>query len=197
MSRHWIGKPKPQVDMAEPVDGGFVESLSVFYDLIVLALQTDSSRVVSLEIPESFDTTSLGLKNSYHGYSHHGKAEVNLKGLRVIEKFQTEQFSRFLAKLKHTTLASGQPLFDQSVMLFGSGMGNGSSHSNKNLPIIVAGGGFRHAGHVRLPAEKQDRIPLSNLYVKILQQIGLETDWFGASTGVLDDFHRLGRGATS
>ncbi len=197
MSKHWIGKPKPNVEMREPADGGFVESLGVFYDLILLALQTDSTRVVSLEIPEGFNTTDLGLKNSYHGYSHHGKDEKNLAGLRVIEEFQTTQFSRFLDKLKSTQLASGQALFEKTMVLFGSGMGNGSSHSNKNLPILLAGGGFQHAGHLRLPSDKRERIPLSNLYVTMLQEFGIETDRFGNSSGTFDDFRRLASGAKS
>ena len=78
MSQQWIGKPKPKVDMQEPGDEGFVDSLGVFYQLMALALQTDSTRIATLEIPESFNTSNLGLSNSYHGYSHHGKAEKNL-----------------------------------------------------------------------------------------------------------------------
>jgi len=76
-------------------------------------------------------------------------------------------------------------------------MGNGSSHSNKNLPILLAGGDFQHAGHVRLPAEKRDRIPLSNLYVSMLQKFGIETDRFGNSSGTFDEFSRWAAGAQS
>ena len=197
MSQHWIGKPKPKVEMQEPADEGFVESLGSFYDLMALALETDSTRIATLEIPEVFNTSNLGLRNSYHGYSHHGKDQKNLQGLRVIEEFQTSMFSKFLDRLKEIKLASGQAMFDKTVLLFGSGMGNGSSHSNKNLPILVAGGGFKHAGHVVLPSEKSKRVPLSNLYVKLLQQMDMETDQFGASTSVLGDFDKLGAGANS
>ena len=195
MNQHWIGKPKPEVDLPEPTEEGFVDSLEVFYELLALALQTDSTRVATLEIPEGFNTSALGLKNSYHGYSHHGKAEANLKGLRIIETFQTTQFGKFLDRLKKITLADGQPMLDQTMVLFGSGMGNGSSHSNKNLPILLAGGGFKHAGHVVMPEEKSKRVPLSNLYVKMLQEFGIETDRFGSSTGVLPDFSQLPNGA--
>lgn len=195
MSQYWIGKPKPKVQMQEPGDEGFVESLGVFYELMALALQTDSTRVATLEIPEGFNTSSLGLQNSYHGYSHHGKAEKNLQGLRVIETFQATEFSKFLDRLKSIKLASGQAMFEKTMVLFGSGMGNGSSHSNKNLPILVAGSGFKHAGHVVLPKENGKRIPLSNLYVKLLQQFGIETDQFGASSGRLSDFDQFEKGA--
>ena len=137
------------------------------------------------------------MKNSYHGYSHHGKAEENLQGLRVIETFQATEFSKFLNRLKNIKLASGQAMLDKTIVLFGSGMGNGSSHSNKNLPILVAGGGFKHAGHVVLPQEKSKRVPLSNLYVKLLQQFGIETERFGASSGRLSDFDQFEKGAVS
>lgn len=187
MSEHWLDHPKPKVDMAEPTDGGFVESLATFYDLMLLALQTDSSRVVTLEMPINFNTTDLGLTNSYHAYSHHGKAEENLAGLTVIERFQMEQFSRFLDGLKLIQESEGS-LLDRTMVLFGSGMGNGSSHSNRDLPILLAGGPFRHAGHVRLPDEPSKRVSLCNLYVSMLQQFGLETDRFGTSTGTLSDF---------
>lgn len=197
MSQHWIGKPKPKIQMQEPEDEGFVESLGVFYELISLALQTDSTRVATLEIPEGFNTSALGLKNSYHGYSHHGKAEKNLQGLRVIETFQATEFSKFLDRLKNIKLANGQAMFDKTTVLFGSGMGNGSSHSNKNLPILVAGGGLKHVGHVVLPEEKNKRVPLSNLYVKLLQQFGIETDRFGSSSGRLSDFDQFEKGAIS
>ncbi len=197
MSQYWVGKPKPDVQMREPGDGGFVESLGVFYELLALALQTDSTHVATLEIPEAFNTSNLGLQNSYHGYSHHGKAEKNLAGLRVIETFQTTEFGKFLDRLKQITLANGQPMFEKTILLFGSGMGNGSSHSNKNLPILVAGGGLPHAGHVVLPEEKNRRVPLSNLYVKLLQQFGIETDHFGASSGQLSDFDQLEQGTES
>ncbi len=197
MSQHWLGKPKPKVDMKEPSENGFVDSLGAFYELMALALETDSTRIATLEIPEAFNTSNLGLRNSYHGYSHHGKDQKNLQGLRVIEEFQTSMFSKFLDRLKKIKLASGEPIFNKTVLLFGSGMGNGSSHSNKNLPIVVAGGGFQHSGHVVLPAEKNKRVPLSNLYVKLLQQLGMPANQFGSSTGVLSEFSSLGSGVKS
>jgi hypothetical protein len=188
MNEHWLHEPKPAVGRESPEDGEFVESLPVFYDLMALALQTDSTRVITLEMPEGFDTTYLGLKNSYHGYSHHGQTPELLEGLTVIEAFMVESFSNFLDKLKGTELPEGGTLFDSTQILFGSGMGNGSSHSNKNLPIILAGGGYRHQGHVRLPEEKPKRVPLCNLYVTVLQSFGMETDVFNASTGTYNPF---------
>ncbi len=183
MSEYWRNKSKPKVDMTEPVDGEYVESLPVFYDLMALALQTDSTRVITLEMPEGFNTRELSLRNSYHGYSHHGKSPDLLKGLTVIEKHQMENFSRFLDKLKTIEDPGRGRLFDHTMVLFGSGIGNGSSHSNKNLPVLLAGGGFQHKGHVVLPEKKRERIPLCNLYLTMLQRFGLEIDQFNAGTG--------------
>jgi hypothetical protein len=188
MNESWLDQPKPIVDRESPENGEFVESLPVFYDLMALALKTDSTRIITLEMPEGFDTTGLGLKNSYHGYSHHGKAPELLAGLTVIESFMMESFSKFLDQLKGIELPEGGSLFDNTMVLFGSGMGNGSSHSNKNLPVILAGGGFKHQGHIILPEENRERVPLCNLYVTLLQNFGLATDVFNASTGTYNPF---------
>ncbi|MGB1927412.1 MAG: hypothetical protein ACPHL6_12815, partial [Rubripirellula sp.] len=78
-------------------------------------------------------------------------------------------------------------LLDSTMTLFGSGMGNGNSHTNKNLPIILAGGGFRHGRQLVLPSEEKRRVPLSNLYVTMLQRFGVETDEFSTSSGSLSE----------
>ena len=185
MSREWLDKPKPKVDIDEPVEGAFTHSLPVFYDLLAVALETDSTRVASVGIPGSIDTSDLGLIGSYHGFSHHGKAEKLRRGLLLIEQFQVKQLSRFLDRLKSVEEPDGQSLLDRTMVLFGSGMGNGSSHSNKNLPVLLAGGGFRHGEHKVLPGEKHRREPLCNLYVSMLQRFGLEVDQFNRGSSRL------------
>ncbi len=185
MSREWLDKPKPPVDIDEPTEGAFTHSLPIFYDLMALALETDSTRVASLGIPGSIDTADLGLSGSYHGFSHHGKAEKLRQGLFVIEKFQTEQLSRFLDRLKSIKEPDGQSMLDRTMVLLGSGMGNGSSHSNKNLPVLLAGGGFKHGEHKLYPKENHRRVPLCNLYGSMLQRFGLEIDTFNKGTGTL------------
>lgn len=187
MSEHWRGKPKPVVEQSEPRDGGFVESLPVYYDLMILALKTDSTRVITLEMPESFNTTELGLSTSYHGYSHHGQAPGLVEGLTIIEGFMVKEFSRFLGNLKATESPAGGTLLDETMVLFGSGMGNGSSHSNKNLPVMLAGGGFKHQGHLVLPEEGRKRVPLCNLYLTMLQKFGLTIDAFNASNSTIGE----------
>src|SRR5262245_4150867 len=120
MAGGWLDKPKPRVEMALPEDGPFTQSLSTFYELLTLALQTDSTRVATLEIPGVIDTQTLGLDGGYHGFSHHGKAEVLQRGLLVIEKFQTTHFARFLGRLASLKEADGARLLDRTMVLFGS-----------------------------------------------------------------------------
>jgi uncharacterized protein DUF1552 len=182
----WLDTPKPKVDMKMPEDGPFTESLEVFYQLVALAIQTDSTRVAVLEIPGVIDTQNLGLSGAYHGFSHHGKAEVLQKGLVIIEKFQTTHFAAFLDKLAAMKDADGARMLDRTMVLFGSGMGNGSSHSNKDLPILLAGGGFKHGEHKAYSEDR--RVPLCNLYTTMLQRFGVETDRFNKATGTLTNF---------
>ena len=150
--------------------------MPLFYDLLALALQTNSTRVATFEIPQQFNTSELNV-GSYHGLSHHGKGEGRLKQLVVVEEYLITQFGRFLDRLKEAQV------FDDTLVVFGSGMGDGSRHSNKNLPVILAGGGLKHQGHLVCPAETHKRVPLSNLWLSALQWFGVERERFGKSTG--------------
>lgn len=182
----WLDTPKPKVAMKMPEDGPFTESLAAFFELMLLAIQTDSTRVGVLEIPGVIDTQNLGLTGAYHGFSHHGKAEVLQKGLTIIEKFQMTHLAKFLDRLESITDSDGARMLDRTMVLFGSGMGNGSSHSNHDLPILVAGGGFRHGEHKAYSRDR--RVPLCNLFTTLLQKFGVETDKFNKASGTLGDF---------
>ena len=110
----------------------------------------------------------------------------NIELLVQIERYQMEQFTRFLDKL--STMSdpdSDQTLLERTMVLMGSGMGNANSHTNNNLPILLAGGGFQHGEHKQYPEETRKRVPLCNLYLSMLQQFGVETDAFSTSTGTL------------
>ena len=185
MSREWLHKPKPKVDFQEPGEGDLSYTVPAFYDLLALALETDSTRVATLGIPGNINTADLGLVGSYHGFSHHGKAEKLRQGLFIIEEFQVKQMARFLDRLKTIKEPDGTSLFDRTMVLLGSGMGNGSSHSNKNLPVLLAGGGFKHGEHKIYPKDSHKRVPLCNLYGSMLQRFGLEIDAFNKGTGTL------------
>lgn len=186
LDRKWQQVPKPRVDITEPENQGLTRDLPVIYDLIALALQTDSTRVATLEIGGSFAASDLGIRKGYHGLSHHGHLPENLKLLQQIELYQVEQFARFLNRLKEIREPGSQgTLLDSTMVLFGSGMGNANSHTNHDLPVILAGGGFRHGEHKVYPEEVRQRVPLCNLFVSMLQRFGVETDRFSMSTGTL------------
>src|SRR5262245_36367807 len=186
LDRHWQKIPKPKVDLAEPVDQGLARDLPAIYDLVALALQTDSTRVATLEIGGSFAVSDLGIREGYHNLSHHGQVQAKLDLLVQIELYQMQQFARFLDKLKSIREPeTGGTLLDSTLVLLGSGMGNANSHINTDLPIILAGGGFRHGEHKEYPAEPRHRVALCNLYLSMLQRFGVEADRFSASTGTL------------
>ncbi len=184
LTRRWARVPKPKPEMAEPPNTGYVPDLPVIYDLIVLALQTDSTRIATLEIAGGYEPDAFGVKKSYHGLSHHGQVKENIEGLLKIETYQTEQFARFLGKLKAVQDGAGT-LLDHTMVLFGSGMGNANAHTNSNLPVVLAGAGFKHGEHRTIPQTGAGRVPLCNLYLSMLHRFGVETDRFGTSTGTL------------
>ncbi len=186
LDRHWQRIPKPEARIDEPEDEGLTRDLPKIYDLVALALQTDSTRVATLEIGGSFAASDLGIRKGYHALSHHGHVQESIDLLVQIERYQVEQFARFLDKLASIRQpGTDLTLLDSTMALFGSGMGNANSHTNHDLPIVLAGGGFRHGRHIAYPNETNRRIPLCNLYLTMLQRFGVETDFFGTSSGTL------------
>lgn len=181
--QQWVHRPRPKVDLAEPKDGPVTQQLPILFDLITLALETDSTHVATIEVPGGFDAKGVGLEpKGYHAYSHHGKEPVLMSGMRKIEKYQMDHLARFVQKLDE------RGLLGSTQVLFGSGMGDGSAHTNANLPVLLAGGTHRHVTHAVMPEEKGRRVRLSNLYLTMAQQFGVETDRFGQSTGTLGNF---------
>ena len=186
LDQHWQNIPKPKPSIDRPEDEGLTKDLPKLYDLIAIALQTDSTRVATLEVGGSFAASDLGIRKGYHSLSHHGKVQASIDLLVQIERYQVEQFARFLDKLSSLKdTGTDTSLLDNTMALFGSGMGNANSHTNNDLPIVLAGGGFKHGEHKQYPKEKSKRVPLCNLYTSMLQQFGIETDRFGNSTGTL------------
>jgi hypothetical protein len=174
----WLSRSRPKVDATEPKDGSVSQQLPILFDLVALALETDSTRVATIEVPGSFDTAAMGIEEKgYHGYSHHGKDPVLMEGMRKVEHYQMLQLAKFLTKLED------RGLLDTTQVLFGSGMSDGSAHTNMNLPILLAGGGYKHRTFVKMPEEEGKRVPLSNLYLSMAQRFGAEADSFGRSTG--------------
>ncbi len=187
LSEAWLEKPKPKVDYQLPNGAtglDFVDRVPLYYDLITLALQTDSTRVITFCIADiGANSGGFPITRGYHQLTHHGKVSSYIKELSIIELFHTKQFGRFLDQLEDIREPNGKTLLDNTMTLLGSGMGNASSHSNKNLPLLLAGGGFKHGQHIRY--EKGTTLA-SNLFVSLLQRFGVETDSFNLSTGTLN-----------
>ena len=178
MSKEWLDRPKPKSPIDEVLDEErqHIDEVALLYDLMALALQTDSTRVATLETGLGFRTAELDL-GSYHGLSHHSKSDDRIGQLQVVEAFLTTKLSNFISRLKEAQV------FDDTLIVFGSGMSDGSIHSNRNLPVLLAGGGINHQGHVVCPLQQHKRVPLSNLWLSVLNWFGTEADRFGRSTG--------------
>ena len=175
-SQEWEYRPKPTVTAKPPEDiedaKQFVNKMRLMFDVIKLALETDSSRLVSVFV----DTTVI------HNITHHGNRPEVLDELKGHEEGQFDAFNAFLTSL-HESQEQGQTLLDRTQVLYGTCMGSANSHSNVNLPVLLAGGGFKHGQH--LAFDTQNNYPLSNLYVSMLQRLGIETDQFSTGTGTM------------
>ena len=180
--RRWEKHPKPSAPFDAPANRNTVEDLPMLYELMALALQTDSTRVCTLEIGGSFLPQNLGIDNSYHGLSHHGNDEKTIEKLIKLETYQLEQFNAFISRLAGTTDGQ-QTLLDSTALMFGSGMGDGHRHKNTDLPIIMAGGGYGGRGLVPVQREGLGKVPLCNLLLDIANRTGANVDRFGTSTG--------------
>lgn len=182
---HWADHPKPEAPFDQPADTNTVDDLPMLYELIALALQTDSTRVATLEIGGSFLPQHLGIDHSYHSLSHHGNDNETVAHLVTLERYQLEQFNTFISRL--ASIEDGeQSLLDSTTLLFGSGMGDGNRHKNSDLPIIMAGGGYGGSGYKNVSREATGvKTPLCNLFLDVARHMGLQADSFGTSTGTL------------
>jgi hypothetical protein len=182
LRQRWAGLPKPKPPFDRPTNKNKVEDLPMLYELIALALQSDSTRIATLEIGGDFLPQNLGIDKSYHGLSHHGNDETAIKHLITLETYQIEQFGKFLTRLSR--MEDGErTLLDSTAVLFGSGIGDANTHKNSDLPIVLAGGGYRHGEFKKVPSSGPNKVPLCNLFVDIAQRMGVEADSFGTSTG--------------
>lgn len=187
IAEEWSQKPKPKVDAKQPQDAvnpaDLVGRTRLMFDLSHLALQTDSTRLITIMLlGTSLVPPIPGVNDGHHNLSHHGQDPGKLDQLKIVEIEKLKQLRDFLTKLKGTN-EGGDTLLDQTMVFFSSNLGNASSHSCKNLPVLFAGGGFQHGQH--LVFDPKTSPPLCNLYVSMLQRLGLEIDKFGSSTGTL------------
>jgi hypothetical protein len=183
LRKRWADTDKPEAPFAKPTDKNTVEDLPLLYDLIALALHTDSTRIATLEIGGCYLPQHLGIDKDYHGLSHHGNEPDAIAHLITLERHQIMHFNRFLTRLASMKDGEGGSLLDSTAVIFGSGMGNGASHRNNDLPVILAGGGYQHGEFRKVQHEGINKVPLCNLFVDIAQRMGVEIDAFGSSTG--------------
>jgi hypothetical protein len=183
----WERKPKPKVDAPMPTDittftDGIKQHRPIF-DVMKLALATDSTRIISLGIHMGSTRQDIEhVNDGTHPLSHHGNDPEKINQLRIIEELQLQEINHFLSGLDEVD-EKGGTLLDHTSVMFGSNMGSANRHSNDNLPVFVAGGGYKHGQH--LAFDKDNNHPLTNLYVTMLQRLGMETDSFSSSTGTL------------
>lgn len=184
----WVSKPKPVVAATEKdfsdQTNTWLESQQRWYALIRLALQTDSTRVIVYGTGEMNNNNIGDLAIGHHDASHHGKNPEKIEQFARYEEKEYANFAAFLDLLKQTEEPGGN-ILDHSSVLLTSNLGDASAHASHNLPTFLAGGGFRHQGH--LAFDPNNNQPLSNLYVRILQRFGIESEQFGSSKGVLSE----------
>jgi hypothetical protein len=192
-SQGWERKPKPVVEAKVPVDpaspGQYIAKVRVMYDLSRLAFQTDSTRAITLILdsvatPVIEDAPDIKISEGYHNLSHHGKSPDKLGQLRGLDSAHM----KLLAKLWHDFKAvkeGDETLLDRTMMLYGSNLGDANTHVNTNMPLLLAGGGFKHGQHLVFDTTPERNYPLANLYVSMLQRMGLNQDRFSSSTGTM------------
>ena len=187
----WLDKPLPVTDGIKPAwkNEGCMDRVRANFDVAALALQADATRIVTLNIGGSLPVTNIpGINRGYHDLSHTGQDPEKLRQLHVIESALMAELDYFLERLSTMKDIGGSSLLDNTTVVFGSGMGNASAHANTNLPLVLAGGGFKHGRHLFFPKQGRQQTPLCNLFVTLLQQMGVERDKFGSSTGNLNEF---------
>lgn len=190
----WAKTPKPKVNVPPPTDIPNVADLlgrtRLLFDLTHLAIQTDSTRLVTIMLGGSTYVPPIpGVTLGHHDLSHHGKDPGKLEQLKTVEIETMKTIRDLLTKLKQTK-EDGATLLDRTTVFLGSNLGDGSSHSVKNLPVLLAGGGFRHGQHLHF--DPQNPPPLCNLYVSMLQRLGVEVDRFSTGTRTLTGLEPVG-----
>jgi len=193
-SEEWSKKPKPKVDAKQPQDipnpGDLIGRTRLLFELTHLAIQTDSTRLITILLGGASTVPPIpGVTMAHHDLSHHGQDPAKIAQLKIVEIEKLKVFRDLLTKLKQTK-EEGATLLDRTSVFFSSNLGNASNHSCKNLPVLLAGGGFKHGQH--LAFDQKSGPPLCNLYVSMLQRMGIEADKFGSSTGTLTGLEAVG-----
>ncbi|MEM1441757.1 MAG: DUF1552 domain-containing protein [Verrucomicrobiota bacterium] len=181
----WVRKPKPKVSERVQIGdrNNAADLKRAMLDVVFLALQTDSTRFVTLHCTGNSVNALEGVDQSYHGLSHHGRDEEKLDQLAIVEEAMIHEWGEFLRKLKGVD-QNGTSMLEDTMVMLTSNLGNASSHDNKNMPVLFGGGGFDHGKH--LAFDQKNNYPLPNLYLSAIHQAGLAFDSFATSEGEMD-----------
>lgn len=197
MSREWEFKPKPKVSAPAPLDPAdpkaYMDKVKLMYDMARLAFETDSTRSISLLLDSvnspAIEFGDVKTTDGYHNLSHHGKSKEKLAQLKTIDEWHMKLLAEMFSQLK-AVREEGEPLLDRTMILYGSNLGNANTHVTTNMPTIFAGGGFKHGQH--LAFDTQHNYPLPNLFISMLQRLGLEADRFASATGTMRGLEMAG-----
>ncbi len=190
MAAEWETKPKPVVKEKPPLDPAdpreYMDKVRLLYDMARLAFETDSTRAITLMLDSvnspAIQVEGQAISDGYHNLSHHGKTPAKLAQLERIDREHMKLLHQLFGDLK-ARKEDGESLLDRTMILYGSNLGNANTHVTTNLPVLFAGGGFKHGQHLGFDRERN--YPLPNLFVYVLQRFGLEADRFATSTGTL------------
>jgi hypothetical protein len=193
-AQEWERRPKPKAPAPPPTDVAdrrrLIERTRLMFDMVRLALETDSTRLVTVFVNTSTIVPMIpGVTRETHSLTHHGNQPETVAELRKVEEAQFKALAELLAGLK-VVAEKGETLLDRTMVLYGTCMGSANAHSNTNLPVLLAGGGFKHVGH--LAFDRQRNYPLPNLFVSMLQRLGVEADRFASGTGTMRGLEMAG-----
>lgn len=189
-TREWEKLPKPAAPEPMPVDPSdrseYMAMTRLMYQMARLAFQTDSTRSVTLLLDSNNSPTILvdgaEITDGYHNLSHHGMSETKIAQLEAIDREHMRLLGGLITDLKRCRDDEGS-LLNRTVVLYGSNFGDANKHTTDNMPIVVAGGRLKHGQH--LAFDRRDNYPLPNLFVSILQSMGIEQDRFASSSGTM------------
>ncbi len=183
-----VGHPLPDLDRPRGVPASYADHARLMFDLQVLAMQGDITRVSTFQLARETSNRTypeIGVSDPHHPLSHHGNDPDKIARMAKINQFHVSLFAYFLERLKATPEGDGT-LLDNSLLLYGSGMGNPNVHDHTNLPILVAGGaagGMKGGRHLRY----DQPVPLANLHLTLLDKVGVRLDRFADSSGKVDE----------
>ncbi|MBE86345.1 MAG: hypothetical protein CMO69_01265 [Verrucomicrobiales bacterium] len=190
MARAWEHKAKPTTPIGIPSDpsnrNAFMQMTNLMYQMITLAFQTDSTRSITLLLDgnnsPAIKVAGTKITDGYHNLSHHGMNQDKLEQLNAIDRSQMKLFGELIQNLKNIDEGKSN-LLDNSVLMYGSNFGDANKHTTTNMPILVAGGKLKHGQH--LAFDRSNNYPLPNLFVSMIQSMGIEVDKFATSTGTM------------